>query len=163
MKAAVWFLYDVQEIPRNRKAFYNSLSLDYFARQQRAENIRSFNLLPGQIPFRTGNTYTVWTRYGVFDKPEKIFSAYRREFTDIFDVLNHAREKNDAMIIVGADGADCIIDAVRASRMIFPQTFFWEDAVYFDSPNPESREFLSRQAQNISFVDAVRTMGGLNA
>lgn len=159
MKALVWFLYE-DEIPRNTETYINTLSLDHFARQHDIETIRSFNLLPGQTPVQTGNTYTVWTRFGVFDRPVKVFSRYKGRFEDIYDVLNHARRRNDAMIIVGADGASCVRDSICASRMIFPQIFIWQDAIHFDYETPSERKFLSTQAKEISLMDAVTIMGG---
>ena len=153
----------MEEIPRNQKALVNALCIDYFARINGMETIRSFNLMPGQISYRTGNTYTIWTRKEVLDKPEKIFSVYPGNFTDVYDVLNHARKRNDAIIIVGADGANCVKDAARAVRMIFPQTYLVPDAIHFDFPTPYDRSLLSAQAKEVSFLQAVSIMGGLHA
>jgi len=159
----LWGVYDFQEIPRRSDTLANALALDYFARKNGVETIRNINLLPGQVPVPTGNEYTIRTRNELLDQPEKIFSAFRGNFMDVYDVLNHARQRNGSIIIMGTDGADCVKKATRAARMIFPQTYIAPDAIHFDLPKPRYIRSLSKQAEEISFNQAVSLMGGYYA
>jgi len=160
MKPIVWFI-GQEEIPRNSETYAALLALDYFARNPGIETIRNVYLRDGEKPRKTDDTYTICSRFGVIDFPVKIFSQHPGTFEHVGDVLFHAKRRNDALIIAGSDGGDCIQKALLAAKLAFPRTYVLPQAVHFDYEIPGDREFISRHAEEISLDDAVTLMRGV--
>jgi len=160
MKAVVWFV-GQEEIPQNVETYTEFLALDHFARQPGVETIRNVYLRECEKPRRTGDTYTICSRFGVVDFPVKIFSQHPGTFEHVGDVLYHARQRNDTLIVAGSDGSDCVPKALVTAKLIFPQIYVLPQAIHFDYEMPGDRKFISRHAEEISLTDAVSLMRGV--